>query len=195
MVNVNFMHQPARVPWLLVKLNSGFLWGRLSTRPIFESVSNKAEPPSRCGGPLQSVEDLKRTKSWSSTSERGFPLLGCLQPGHWAFCLSVLFCFVLLSWDLNGNSGSSWVLGLPALDWSLHHQLFWVSGFGSTDLECQGPYHVVYTYGLLWWRSGKELACQCKRCRRRRFDPWVGKIPWWRKWQPTAGFLPGISHG
>ena len=27
------------------------------------------------------------------------------------------------------------------------------------------------------------------------FYPWVGKIPWRRKWQPTPGFLPGASHG
>ena len=26
-------------------------------------------------------------------------------------------------------------------------------------------------------------------------DPWVGKIPWRRKWQPTPGVLPGESHG
>ena len=25
--------------------------------------------------------------------------------------------------------------------------------------------------------------------------PWVGKIPWGRKWQPTLVFLPGKSHG
>jgi len=29
---------------------------------------------------------------------------------------------------------------------------------------------------------------------RDRFDPWVGKIPWRRAWQPTPGFLPGESH-
>ena len=23
------------------------------------------------------------------------------------------------------------------------------------------------------------------------FDPWLGKIPWRRKWQPTPVFLPG----
>ena len=28
-----------------------------------------------------------------------------------------------------------------------------------------------------------------------RFNPWVGKIPWRRKWQPTPVFLPGKSHG
>ena len=26
-------------------------------------------------------------------------------------------------------------------------------------------------------------------------DPWVRKIPWRRKWQPTSVFLPGKSHG
>ena len=30
---------------------------------------------------------------------------------------------------------------------------------------------------------------------RHRFDPWVGKIPWKRIWQPTPVFLPGESHG
>jgi len=27
------------------------------------------------------------------------------------------------------------------------------------------------------------------------FYPWVGKIPWRRKWQPAVVFLPGESHG
>ena len=34
---------------------------------------------------------------------------------------------------------------------------------------------------LQWWRP--------------RFDPWVGKIPWRRKWLPVPVFLPGKSHG
>ena len=40
--------------------------------------------------------------------------------------------------------------------------------------------------------GGKESTCQCRRC---RFDPWVGKIPLWRKWQPTSVFLLGKTHG
>ena len=28
-----------------------------------------------------------------------------------------------------------------------------------------------------------------------RFNPWVRKIPWRRKWQPTPVFLPEKSHG
>ena len=31
--------------------------------------------------------------------------------------------------------------------------------------------------------------------KRHRFNPWVGEIPWRRKWQPTALFLPGESLG
>ena len=34
---------------------------------------------------------------------------------------------------------------------------------------------------------------RCRRCH--GFDPWVGKIPWRRTWQPTPVFLPGKSHG
>ena len=43
--------------------------------------------------------------------------------------------------------------------------------------------------------GGKESACQYRRHKRRGFDPWVGKIPWRRAWQPTPVFLPGESHG
>ena len=33
------------------------------------------------------------------------------------------------------------------------------------------------------------------QCRRPRFDLWVGKIPWRRKWLPTPVFWPGEFHG
>ena len=41
----------------------------------------------------------------------------------------------------------------------------------------------------------EDPACQCRRYKRCRFDPWVRKIPWSRAWQPTPVFLPGESHG
>ena len=43
--------------------------------------------------------------------------------------------------------------------------------------------------------SGKEHACQCRKHKRCRFNPWVRKIPWRRAQQPTPVFLPGESHG
>ena len=46
-----------------------------------------------------------------------------------------------------------------------------------------------------WGFSGKESACQHRRCKRHRFNPWLGKIPGRRKWQPTPLFLPGEFYG
>ena len=43
--------------------------------------------------------------------------------------------------------------------------------------------------------SGKELACQCRRCKRYGFSPWLRKIPQKRAWPPTPVFLPGEFHG
>ena len=43
--------------------------------------------------------------------------------------------------------------------------------------------------------SGKELACQCKRSKRREFDPWVRKMPRRRAGLPTPVFLLGEFHG
>ena len=39
-----------------------------------------------------------------------------------------------------------------------------------------------------WWR----IHLKCGRC---GFDPWVGKMSWRKKWQPTPVFLPGKFHG
>ena len=50
-------------------------------------------------------------------------------------------------------------------------------------------------FGVPRWLSGKASAHQCRKCRRCRFDPWIRKIPWRSKWQPTPVFLPGESDG
>ena len=53
----------------------------------------------------------------------------------------------------------------------------------------------VVNTGFLNGSVGKESACQCRRCKRGGFDPWVGKISWRRKWQPPPVLLPRKSHG
>ena len=45
------------------------------------------------------------------------------------------------------------------------------------EADDQGFYSL---YGLPSWLSGKEPTWQC-RC---GSDPWIGKIPWRRKWHP-----------
>ena len=46
-------------------------------------------------------------------------------------------------------------------------------------LRCAPPFQFL---GLPWWLNGKESTCRYRRC---GFDPWVGKMPWRRAWQPT----------
>ena len=43
--------------------------------------------------------------------------------------------------------------------------------------------------------SGKEPPANATDIKRCGFDPWIRKVPWRRKWQPTPVFLPGKSHG
>ena len=54
---------------------------------------------------------------------------------------------------------------------------------------------VLYVRDFPGDASGKESSCQCRRHQRRGFSPWVWKIPWRRKWQPTPVLFPGESHG
>ena len=53
----------------------------------------------------------------------------------------------------------------------------------------------IYQWNLPGGPSGKESAWQYRRHKRCSFGPWVGKIPWRRKWQLTQVFLPGKFHG
>ena len=43
--------------------------------------------------------------------------------------------------------------------------------------------------------GGSDGKSMCLQCGRPRFNPWVGKIPWRKKWQPTPVLLPRKSHG
>ena len=44
-------------------------------------------------------------------------------------------------------------------------------------------------------RTNMLSTCQCKRHKKWGFDPWVGKIPWSRKWQSAPVLFPGEFHG
>ena len=96
--------------------------------------------------------------------------------------------------EVTGNSK-----GVPA-------HLTGINPFNSTILWGRYYYYPHYTQedGVQGgWRleqgweggaSGKEPAGQGRRHERHGFDPWVRKIPWRRKWQPTPVFLSGEFH-
>ena len=76
------------------------------------------------------------------------------------------------------SSGSWWWTGKPGILQSMGSQRV------RHNLQTEQQHYS--------WLRGNESACQC---RRHRFGPWVGKIPWKRKWQPTLVLLPRESHG
>ena len=72
----------------------------------------------------------------------------------------------------------------------------WLSHFHSLTRSgiISNPDDLSY-WRLPRWLSGKESVCQCRRCRKHGFNPWVGKIQWRKKWQATPVFLSGKFHG
>ena len=87
-----------------------------------------------------------------------------------------------------------WLGKIPWRRERLPTLVFWPREFHEQSMGLQRFRHdwVTFTFTFPWWLSGKESTCQYRKC---RFDPWVGKIPWRREWQPTPVFLPGKSHG
>ena len=53
----------------------------------------------------------------------------------------------------------------------------------------------LHSFHMLDFPGGSDSKSIYLQCGKPRFDPWVGKIPWRRKWQPTPVFLPGDSQG
>ena len=86
------------------------------------------------------------------------------------------------------GSRSWWWMGKPGVLQSTGSQR--VGQDWATELNW-----IYISLGFPGGATGKEDTCQCRRQKRPRFYPWVGKIPWRRKWQSTPVFLPGESHG
>ena len=102
-------------------------------------------------------------------------------------------------WSHLPPGGMRWEHGITSLTIPLKmHNLYLIMTKPLTNSDggtfYKNKWSIILKSGLSWWLSGKESACQCRR-QRDGFDPWVGKIPWRRKWQPTPVFLLGKSKG
>ena len=105
------------------------------------------------------------------------------------------------AFDSSRNTDSSWVkpadlhigttpsallsaqlVDSPYIFWDLASLIIWANPL---------YLYLLYTYVSFPGGSAVKNYLQCRRC---RFDPWVGNIPWRQKWQPTPVFLPGESH-
>ena len=103
-------------------------------------------------------------------------------------------------WDLPGNCANieptqkyKWIF-LKKLDYNFKSRL------NSADWWCESllPITLTRVRGR-WLQVGASLVAQMVKLLPAMwgpgFDPWLGKIPWRRKWQPTPVLLPGKSHG
>ena len=93
------------------------------------------------------------------------------------------------------DSDSQAVVGAGAILQVFHsYKLAWAERnptAGVWIVELLGPLSLggLFRYSPHGGANGKESACQCRRHRRWGLDPWVGKFPWRRKWQPTPVFF------
>ena len=72
-------------------------------------------------------------------------------------------------------------LGFP---WHLSHRIMFICGHGEAEDNV--------LFNSVWGLSRQRIHLQR---RSHRFNPWVGKIPWRRKWQPPPVFVSGKSSG
>ena len=96
----------------------------------------------------------------------------------------------LMDWAwgiLRPRSGRS---GFPGLGW-LPSPFLTLWGFTATALHQAPCAHLGFPGGTV----EKNQPANAGSCKRGKFDPWVGEVPWRRKWQPPPVFLPGKSLG
>ena len=123
------------------------------------------------------MKDLGKGKRKSAWVLSVYYLLHYLS----AFKTLVILLYLVTLWV--ENSGHGLAKGCFRSSW---HQLRPVCGVQMVSRM---------NWGLPSGSSGKEPSCQCRRHKRRGFNPWVRQIPFKRAWQPTPVFLPGKSHG
>ena len=112
-----------------------------------------------------------------------------------------------------GDSGGIDVIGRPLGKYVFSTVKTWTCFCPSNLLDLKGQRdpgeesfrkrgEIVVKQKLIWvgyleieyprWLSGQESAC--RRHRSLWLDPWVGKIPWRRAWQPTPGGLATVHR-
>ena len=129
-------------------------------------------------------------------------LIVLLYAAHW--CDEYITWFLMLNKPWRTRINPTWLSCIILIHyWTqfnnillrILHQCSWELLFCSFPLiQCLVGIRIILNsyneLGLPRCLSGKESTCQCRSCRRCGSDPWVGKISWRRKQQPTPVFLP-----
>ena len=118
---------------------------------------------------------VQETTSPKSRCEQGWFLLQDLRekPSHGSLLVSG-----------GGRKSLAVAVSLPSLPWPWQGPLRRTTVIGFRA-------HPNPIWGVPSGACVKKPICQCRRHKRPGFDPWVGRIPWRRAWQPTLVLLPG----
>ena len=126
-------------------------------------------------------------------------------PKYWSFNFSISSSISIQGWFPLGLTGLilEWV-AIPFSRGANPGLLHWQADSLPSEPP-ESPQNMLSAtiwrqrYSSLWgFPDGsvvKNTPAQRKRRKRCRFDPWGGKIPWRRKWQPTPVFFPRKSYG
>ena len=109
-------------------------------------------------------------------------LVGCSPWGRWESDTTERFHFIFSLPCIGEGNGNP--LQCSCLENPRDGGAWWAAIYGVTQSQTR--------LKRLSSSSSEESMC---RCRRPGFDPWVGKIPWRKKQQPTPVFLPGKPQG
>ena len=145
-----------------------------------------------------------KVSSCPSIKEKDLPWISVTHVGHKSQILTraVLWasCSFTSSLALCSGLGGSSIWERKRADLTYHIAFLiipWASKSASDVIW--GREDILNCLWFLHWLGQTYvifmLGYICLQCGRPRFDTWVRKIPWRRKWQPTPVFLPGESHG
>ena len=122
---------------------------------------------------------------------------------QWLFCFQHIVLGCLVVWDRwlnfssmpNSASASTYYVCFPGSSANKEFacnagDMGSIHGLGRSPGEEIG-YTPQDSWASLVAQTAKNLPTM--RDSNLGFNPWVGKIPWKRAWQPTPGFLPGES--
>ena len=115
------------------------------------------------------------------------------------FCICLNYPILLKLWFLNRAlpviDNSELYSGKTVSDWVAPRWLAWgwCGGFCCFLLASSIVWSELPQTSAPCGTSGKVPSCQWRRHKSHGFNPWVGKIPWIRAWQPTPVFLSGES--
>ena len=131
-----------------------------------------------------------------------------LLPGNYHGQMSLENCSPCGCWGVDTTERLHFLFHFHALEKEIatHFSvLVWrIPGMGEPGgLPSMGSHRVGHNWndlaaaeqGFPGGASGEEPTCQCRRPKRHRFNPWVGKTPWIKSRQPTPVFLSGESQG